>query len=118
MGNGAFLGIKDAKENGSHGGKKSAEKKAGFLNPDNDKHGSKYVKGTKWWRNNSGDRVRSDVSPGDDWILGMGESSNPNISGKHTKDTFWWISDDGERKRSKESPGEGWKMGYGNRKRK
>jgi hypothetical protein len=68
---GAFLGIKDTVENSRKAGKRSAELKAGFLDTNSEKHGSKFVKGTKWWTSNTGERVRSYDCPGKNWKRGM-----------------------------------------------
>jgi bacterioferritin (cytochrome b1) len=67
----AFLNIKDTIENSRNAGKVSAQKKAGFLNTDSEKHGSKKIKGTFWWTNELGQRVRSIESPGENWAKGM-----------------------------------------------
>lgn len=67
----AFLGIDDPVENGRKGGLAAKEKKAGFLNTASDNHGSKHVKGTKWWTNSKGESVRSVECPGNDWKRGM-----------------------------------------------
>ena len=60
-----------AKENARRGGNASKDKKAGFLDTNSEKHGSKAVKGSKWWINKNGDRKRSYVCPGNDWVIGM-----------------------------------------------
>jgi len=70
-GNGAFLGIEDPIENSRKAGKKSAELKAGFLNVESDKHGSKAVRGSVWWINPEGKRKRSKHKPGPEWQKGM-----------------------------------------------
>jgi len=67
----AFLGIHDTVVNARNAGLKAAELKAGFLNTNSEKHGSKYVKGTCWWTNAEGERVRSTECPGDGWKRGM-----------------------------------------------
>lgn len=67
----AFLGITDVVENAKNAGLKAAELKAGFLNTESEKHGSKYVKGTCWWTNDIGDRIRSIECPGNGWKRGM-----------------------------------------------
>lgn len=67
----AFLGIHDTVENSRNAGKVAAKKNAGFLNVKSEKHGSKAVKGTYWWTNDIGDRVRSNVCPGEKWKRGM-----------------------------------------------
>jgi len=70
-GQGAFLGIEDIVENSRRAGKKAAEKCAGFLDTNSPNHGSRHVKGTKWWTHISGDRIRSKECPGDNWKQGM-----------------------------------------------
>lgn len=67
----AFLNIKNTIENSKNAGKIASQKKAGFLNTDSEKHGSKKVKGTFWWVNELGERVRSKESPGKGWTKGM-----------------------------------------------
>lgn len=60
-----------AKENGRKAGLKAAEKNAGFLNTESEHHGSKHVKGTSWWNDGSGNRVRSILPPDLTWKKGM-----------------------------------------------
>lgn len=60
-----------AVENGRKAGKIAAKLKSGFLNVESENHGSKYVKNTYWWTNNSGERKRSNVCPGENWKKGM-----------------------------------------------
>lgn len=67
---GAFL-IKDPIENSRKAGLKAKEKKAGFLNTQSEKHGSKFVIGSFWWNNNEGQRKRSSICPGENWKRGM-----------------------------------------------
>ena len=68
----AFLGIKDKSENSRRAGKVAAAKKAGFLDTKSENHGSKHVKGTKWWINiETGEKARSKHSPGEKWKRGM-----------------------------------------------
>lgn len=67
-----FLGIADKVENARKGGKKAAEKNAGFLNINAETHGSKHVKGTCWWTNiETGERKRSKLAPNKQWTRGM-----------------------------------------------
>lgn len=66
----AFLGIEDRKENARKAGLKAAEKKAGFLNTDSENHGSKHIKGTKWW-NNGQINKRSVSCPGEGFTEGF-----------------------------------------------
>lgn len=65
-------------ENARKGGLAAAAKKAGFLNTEASHHGSKAVKGTKWWVNINGDRKRSVESPGYEWKRGMKYEGNIN----------------------------------------
>lgn len=67
----AFLGIDDPVENSRRAGLVAAEKKAGFLDTSAEHHGSKYVKGTKWWTNAEGKHKRAKESPGESWTRGM-----------------------------------------------
>lgn len=67
----AFLGIKDTVENARNAGLKAAKTQAGFLNTSSEKHGSKYVKGTCWWTDTEGNRIRSIECPGNGWKRGM-----------------------------------------------
>jgi len=67
----AFLGIDNIVENSRNAGLRAAELKAGFLNTNSEKHGSKYVKGTYWWTDTNGNRIRSTECPGDGWKRGM-----------------------------------------------
>jgi hypothetical protein len=67
----AFLGIDDPVENSRNAGLKAAETQAGFLNTNSEKHGSKYVKGTCWWTDTEGNRIRSIECPGTGWKRGM-----------------------------------------------
>jgi hypothetical protein len=60
-----------AKENGKKAGLIAAQKNAGFLDTTSENHGSKHVKGTTWWINENGKRVRSITSPGKNWKKGM-----------------------------------------------
>jgi len=68
----AFLGIENTVENSRRAGLKAAELKSGFLNTKSEKHGSKFVRGTKWWINvETGEKIRSKECPGDNWKKGM-----------------------------------------------
>jgi hypothetical protein len=69
-GSGAFI-VKDIVENSRKAGLAAAAKKAGFLDTKSENHGSKHVKGTSWWVNEQGQRLRRIESPGDGWIKGM-----------------------------------------------
>lgn len=77
-GQGSFLGIKDTIENSRYAGKRAAELNAGFLDTNSPNHGSKHVKGTKWWTHISGERIRSKECPGDNWKQGMKYESTTN----------------------------------------
>ena len=70
-GNPAFLGIEDPIENARNAGLIAAERCAGFLDTKSKSHGSKYVKGTKWWTNPKGEHVRRVDKPIGDWSRGM-----------------------------------------------
>lgn len=70
-GQGAFLGIKNVIENSKKAGKRAAELCAGFLDTKSPNHGSKHVKGTRWWIHKSGKRIRAKDCPGDKWKQGM-----------------------------------------------
>ena len=67
----AFLGIKNTTENARKAGQAARAKSAGFLNAKSKNHGSKHVKGTFWWVNKKGERVRAKTSPGPTWKKGM-----------------------------------------------
>lgn len=69
----SFLNIDKEQEifNAKKGGDKAAKNKLGFLNPEKDNHGSKFVKETFWWTRSDGKRKRSKECPGDDWKKGM-----------------------------------------------
>lgn len=67
----AFLGIPNTIENSRRAGKIAAEKNSGFLDVNSKNHGSKAVKGTYWWTNDNGERIRSNVCPGETWKRGM-----------------------------------------------
>ena len=65
-----------AKENARKAGLVAAKRKAGFLNTDSEKHGSKFVKNTLWWYNiNTRERKRSTKCPGPNWKHGMNETA-------------------------------------------
>lgn len=60
-----------SKENSRKAGLVAAKIKAGFLDTKSEKHGSKFVKGTKWWVDIKGNRIRSVSCPGKGYIRGM-----------------------------------------------
>lgn len=76
----AFLNIKDTVENSRKAGLMAAEKRAGFLNTESEKHGSKKVRNTFWWVNQEGKRIRSKECPGIEWQKGMTYKKEKNES--------------------------------------
>lgn len=97
-----------AKQNSSNAGKISYAKKAGF-------HARPYqqesVGGTKWWQNTvTGDRIRSNESPGEEWINTMGTTARKGKSNNRAG-IPWWNDGSGNRVRSIEPPGPNWKKG-------